>query len=233
MENGVSRSSLVHGTQTNPNSDTWYDTDAFMLVSSFSSLHPTRIISLFHFLFKRFSSFCSLSKARIALKISNSYRVPSQCLVTHSTISSLYCLFSPVARDFMGCELKFDQVARARLAASSKNRDASSGFCLDQIALIPTFLLWKLFCLLENWRKYKKNDRTCRSKRKKEEDNRFCAKWCVRAGNLRKSDRNDVKHVILIHRLVLICFEIKSAFRSQSVKANMSFFPKSSQMLSE
>lgn len=33
MENGVSRSSLVHGTQTNPNSDTWYDTDAFLLVS--------------------------------------------------------------------------------------------------------------------------------------------------------------------------------------------------------
>ncbi|NP_001360679.1 MH2 domain-containing protein [Caenorhabditis elegans] len=31
MENGVSRSSLVHGTQTNPNSDTWYDTDAFLL----------------------------------------------------------------------------------------------------------------------------------------------------------------------------------------------------------
>ncbi|CAI5456443.1 unnamed protein product [Caenorhabditis angaria] len=31
MENGVSRSSLVHGTQTNPNSDTWYDTDSFLL----------------------------------------------------------------------------------------------------------------------------------------------------------------------------------------------------------
>ncbi|CAI2356104.1 unnamed protein product [Caenorhabditis sp. 36 PRJEB53466] len=31
MENGVSRSSLVHGTQANPNSDTWYDTDAFLL----------------------------------------------------------------------------------------------------------------------------------------------------------------------------------------------------------
>ncbi|CAD6189093.1 unnamed protein product [Caenorhabditis auriculariae] len=27
----VSRSSLVHGTQTSPNSDTWYDTDAFLL----------------------------------------------------------------------------------------------------------------------------------------------------------------------------------------------------------
>ncbi|CAB3410345.1 unnamed protein product [Caenorhabditis bovis] len=31
MESGVSRSSLVHGTKTNPNSDTWYDTDAFLL----------------------------------------------------------------------------------------------------------------------------------------------------------------------------------------------------------